>query len=115
MGTWIVLVEASCADQAREDEFNEWYNQVHLPDVLETPGIVRALRYENIAPAEGQGKYLAVYEVETDDLQNAFTASEQIIARKTAEGRMSELLQTLSVTSFRQLYSLSERILVPNH
>ena len=49
MGTWIVLVEASCADPAREDEFNEWYNQVHLPDVLETPGIVKALRYENIA------------------------------------------------------------------
>ena len=73
------------------------------------PGVVLAI------PADGQGKYLAVYEVETDDLQNAFAASEQIMARKTAEGRMSELLQILSVTSFRQLYSLSERILVPNH
>ncbi len=115
METWIVLVEASCADQAREDEFNEWYNKVHLPDVLETPGIVRALRYENIAPGESQGKYLAVYEVETDDLQNAFASSEQIMARKTAEGRMSDLLQIRSVTSFRQLYSLSEQILVANH
>jgi hypothetical protein len=115
VATWMVLVEASCADPDREDEFNEWYNEVHLADVLETPGIVRAVRYENIAPTEGQGKYLAVYEVETDDLQDAFAANEEIMARKSAEGRMSALLQIRSVTSFKQLHSLSERILVANH
>lgn len=115
MTKWIVLVEANCAEPAREEEFHEWYNQVHLPDMLETPGIVRAVRYENIEPAEGQGKYMAAYEVEADDLQAVFAASEQNTQKKTAEGRMSELLQVISVTSFQQVYALSEQILIAGH
>lgn len=110
MTKWIVLVEASCAEPAREDEFNEWYNYVHLPDVLETPQIVSAVRYENIDPADGQGKYLTTYEVEADDLQAAFAESERILEKKAVEGRMSELLQVCSVTSFKQLHSLSKSI-----
>ena len=88
---------------------------MHLPDVLETPGIVKAVRYENIDPVEGQGKYMAAYEVEADDLQAVFAASEENTQKKTAEGRMSELLQVVSVTSYRQLYALSEQILIAGH
>ena len=112
MSKWIVLIEANCADPDREEEFNEWYNQVHLPDVLETPGVVRAVRYEKIDPAGGRGRYLAAYEVEADDLQAVFAASERNTQKKRAEGRMSELLQVASVTSFRQVYALSEQILI---
>ena len=109
---WIVLVEGNCTDSAREDEFNDWYNLVHLPDMMETPGIVNAVRYENVDPVEGRGKYLAAYEVETDDLQSVFAANREQMEQKRAEGRISELLEVVSVTSFRQAYALSEHILV---
>jgi len=103
-----MLVETDCADPAREGEFNEWYNQIHLPDVLETPGVVRAERYEKIDPSEGQGKYLAAYEAEADDLQAVLKASDENMKKKAAEGRMSDLLKVTAVSTFGQIYSASE-------
>jgi len=54
MARYILVVESNCADPAREAEFNEWYDKTHLPDILETPGFVRATRYENTEPAAGK-------------------------------------------------------------
>jgi hypothetical protein len=53
----------------REDEFNHWYDDVHMPEVLATPGFVAGQRYALAGPgAEDRPRYLAVYEIETDDL-----------------------------------------------
>lgn len=57
-----------------EAEFNEWYDTVHLPEVLATPGMRSAQRYalheteithhsELPKPAHG---YLLVYEIDGD-------------------------------------------------
>jgi hypothetical protein len=35
----------------KEAEFDDWYNQTHVPDVLDVPGVVSAQRYE-VAPVE---------------------------------------------------------------
>ena len=67
MERWLLTVESNSSDPAREKEFNEWYDNVHLPDVLRIPGIMRAARYENSNATEGQGKFLAFYEIETAD------------------------------------------------
>ena len=103
----LFVVESNCADPLREDEFNEWYNKTHLPDVLETPGVVRAIRYERIAPSEGQAKYLALYEIEADDLQAVMIAAGENMERKKAEGRWNDLLQSTANSTFKQIYSLS--------
>lgn len=51
----------------REIEYNRWYEQQHLPDVLRVPGIVAARRMR--ATAEGaKWRYLAMYEIEADDV-----------------------------------------------
>jgi len=54
----------------REDEFNRWYDERHVPDLLAVPGFVSARRFA-LTDATGQGKpdwtYLAMYELETDD------------------------------------------------
>lgn len=60
----------------REDEFNRWYLNVHIPDVLAIPGIVAASRYRRIGDSDaapfGRFRYMAVYELETDDLRGLF-------------------------------------------
>lgn len=60
----------------REDEFNDWYTHDHIPDVLTIPGIVAATRYRHVAqggkPAWGGFRYMAIYELETDDLPGLF-------------------------------------------
>ncbi|TQN62445.1 hypothetical protein FLX27_05915 [Agrobacterium tumefaciens] len=58
--------------EGREEEFNEWYSGRHLDDVLDLPGVVAAQRYRlaalQRATASSPYRYLAIYEVDTDDL-----------------------------------------------
>jgi hypothetical protein len=42
-----------------EEEFNDWYNTVYIPDFLRVPGVLRARRFVAV---EAQPKYLTVYE-----------------------------------------------------
>lgn len=99
---------SAAADAARESEFNKWYDKTHLPDVLETPGFIRATRYENTEPAEGEAKFFATYEIETDDIDGAMKALNDNMARKRAEGRFSKLLMRVSRGLYRQTSSLSK-------
>ena len=56
MAKAIVLVFTDCADPAREAEFNEWYNNTHVPDILQAEGFVAATRYQVLGnPGPGQG------------------------------------------------------------
>jgi hypothetical protein len=68
--------------EGREDEYNDWYSNRHLADVLALPGVVSARRFAiadtEAAPAPPSFKYLALYEVEADDPRGFF---DQMIAR----------------------------------
>jgi len=103
MERWLLTVESNCCDPSREQEFNEWYDNVHLPDILETPGFVRAIRYENTNPAEGQGKFIAIYEIETDDLASTLTKFDEIINARAKQGRMSDLVAAVGGGLYRQI------------
>ncbi|MGZ4694587.1 MAG: hypothetical protein ACXWA3_13265 [Acidimicrobiales bacterium] len=60
--------------EGRDADFDEWYNQVHLPEILATPGMVSAQRYDlyeaEIYRAQGATppahRYLTIYEMEGD-------------------------------------------------
>ncbi|MBI4287099.1 MAG: DUF4286 family protein [Chloroflexi bacterium] len=78
----LYLVGANCNDPAQESEFNRWYNEVHIPEVLRLPGFVSARRYEIIKPREGYPKYMAVYEMQDEAAYNAF----QEYMRKARKG-----------------------------
>jgi hypothetical protein len=103
MERWLLIAETSCIDPSREKEFNHWYNNIHVPDILETPGFIRATRYENSMPAEDRGKFLALYEVETENLPQTMAAFTENVTRKWQEGRMSELLKPISAILYRQI------------
>jgi hypothetical protein len=48
-----------------EEEFNDWYNWVYVPNYLTVPGVIRARRYTVV---DSQPKYLTVYEFERADV-----------------------------------------------
>jgi hypothetical protein len=55
----------------QEEEFNRWYDQQHLGDVLKVDGLLAAQRFR-LEPEPGAApgaptRYLAIYEMETDD------------------------------------------------
>jgi len=57
----------------KEDAFNQWYDTHHIPDVINVPGFISGQRFK-LADSQFGGeaskafKYLAVYEIETDDI-----------------------------------------------
>jgi hypothetical protein len=54
----------------REDEFNEWYDNVHVPQVLEMPGFLSGQRFCLVDSDESTGpRYLVIYEIESDDIE----------------------------------------------
>lgn len=68
-----LFVVQTKAVAGREDEFNDWYDHQHLPDVLSVPGFVAARRYRrSTAQLPGgeeeaeQFEYLALYAIEGD-------------------------------------------------
>ena len=105
MAKWVLVVGTNCADKAREAEFNKWYDEIHLPDVLETPGFTRATRYENTAPSEGQAKFLAIYEIETDDISSFMKVNSENLAKKRAQRRFSDLMVLVTRGTYKQISS----------
>ena len=69
--TMLVLVNAK---EGRDEEFNRWYEDVHLTDILAVPGFIAARRFE-AADVQMTGvpkhRYMTLYEIETDDIAQA--------------------------------------------
>jgi hypothetical protein len=79
---WLVLSDAT---EGREAAFNQWYNEKHLPELLEMPEITAARRYrlaqeQMPGMSESANRYLAVYEVEAESPE-AFL--EAVVARQS--------------------------------
>lgn len=84
----IMYVESAPVSPDREAEYHKWYNEVHLPEILSVDGFVSARRF---APVDGNGPFVAIYEVDADDLE---AAAERLFTLGQS-GQMSslELLQ----------------------
>lgn len=65
-----MLLVLSNPVEGREDEYNAWYDETHVPEVLQLPGVTAAQRFRlsdtggNSAGSEHS--YLAVYELDRD-------------------------------------------------
>jgi hypothetical protein len=59
----IILVTSVDVAPGSEADFNRWYNETHLPEVLACPGFRSAARYEC---TQGEPRFLAVYELDDE-------------------------------------------------
>ena len=91
-----------------EDEFNEWYEHVHIADVLRVPGMVSAQRFKlheialpdteegaGAVPEQAQHGYMLMYEMDGDP-----AAVMADMAARTMSGEMPlhEALDLSSIT-----------------
>lgn len=106
MTKWVLTVYSDCASLSREKEFNEWYDKIHLPDVLKIPGFRRATRYVNTDPKIESGKFLAIYEIESEDIQKTMEVVGKTVAELRGKGRWSDLLLERSLATYKQISSL---------
>ncbi|SOJ57292.1 hypothetical protein MSIMFB_04768 [Mycobacterium simulans] len=63
----IIHVETRPSSPDRDQEYNTWYDEVHLPELVALDGFVSARR---LRPVDDEGPYVALYEIEADDLQS---------------------------------------------
>ena len=82
-----VMVVESRPDPGREEEFNRWYREVHVHDVLDIPGFVSVQRFK-LCRRDDEAEvppptYLAVYDIEADDLGAPLAE----LAARSAAGR----------------------------
>ena len=88
-----LLVVMSNAAAGRDADYNEWYTHTHITDVLKTDGFAAAQRFKlssHQVMDTGPYEYMAIYEVETDDLQKTLEALNSGSANMT----MSDALDT---------------------
>ena len=60
--------------EGKDEEFNEWYDAVHVPEVTAVPGVVSGQRFDvheraaddTQAPPPPTHRYLTVYELDGD-------------------------------------------------
>ena len=66
MAKGIIYVETRPSSPDRDQEYNTWYDEVHIPELVALDGIVSARR---LRPVDGDGPYVALYELEGDNLR----------------------------------------------
>ena len=100
----LLLAITDCTDPAKVDEFNSWYNHMHLPDVT-APGIFgHAMRFANTDPSSSAGQYVATYETGWKDLSRAMPDYLKASAKLRESGdRITPLLETVTVGVFKRL------------
>ncbi len=103
MARWIRTVQTNCRDKTRDAEFNDWYSNVHLPDMLKCPVVVAIMRYERRDPKGDEAKYLAIYEIETDDIEDGLAVFNSHVQSLREKGRISELVEVVSRAAFQQI------------
>jgi uncharacterized protein (TIGR02118 family) len=98
-----------------EREFNEHYNQVHLPLMIKVPGIVEIRRYKAVegtyggTPMEG-GMYIAEYDIESEEvIEKTLNSPERLAALK--DERLMNLINeyfNLVRSVYIPVYSIKE-------
>jgi hypothetical protein len=106
MGRHLLIVYTNPVE-GEEDEYNKWYDETHVPDLIAIPGVASAQRLQ-LTPLPGAGdgpahKYLALYEIDGDPAAVMTELGQRV---GSGEISMSSALDTskmsLSIYSYRE-------------
>jgi hypothetical protein len=82
------LVIFTNAVEGKDKEFNDWYQNTHLQQIVSIKSFAQAQRFRfhtNIVPGSANpSRYMAVYDIETDDIGASLAAMNAL----AASGRM---------------------------
>jgi hypothetical protein len=82
------MVVFTNAVEGKDKEFNDWYQNTHLKDIVSIKSFVQAQRFRfhaNLVPGgTNPARYMAIYDIETDDINAALAAMNE----RAMSGRM---------------------------
>jgi hypothetical protein len=73
--------------EGREAEYNDWYQNTHLKQVVALPGYVSAQRFKRSVNMRGEDgyPYMALYEIEAADVEAAY----KMLESAAGDGRIA--------------------------
>ena len=96
----VLVVETAPSSPDRDAEFNDFYNDTHLAEILRVPEFKAARRFRRIG--EGEYPYLAIYEVEADDLSKVLPAMTEYGQRHGVTE--SDAVDNMHAVLYEQIY-----------
>ena len=72
-----VLMVYTQPHPGRDDDYHRWYDETHLAEVLSVPGFVAARRFAIDGPETGRLCYVAMYSIESDDIDATMAGFER--------------------------------------
>ncbi|GJM37335.1 MAG: hypothetical protein DHS20C19_07020 [Acidimicrobiales bacterium] len=88
--TALIAAEVLSTDAARLAEWDEWYDRVHLPDMMSCGAFVGGTRWRRADPRPGTADNLTVYEIAGTAVGEAIEMSAAIMPGLIAAGRKHE-------------------------
>jgi hypothetical protein len=85
-----ILTNELCNDPAREDEWDAWYDDQHVPDMLSCGAFGAMSRWQRMPRARVGSNFLTLYDVSTDTVDEAVERSAATLAEIVAAGRKHE-------------------------
>jgi predicted amidohydrolase YtcJ len=107
---WLMVVKTTVTDPAREAEFNDWYDRIDIPDVLEVPGYMRARRglgqplpeFPDYDLQGVEGKYVALYDIRSPNIDRTITDMLMASQKMVARGRSTSVLKVVGRFYYQQ-------------
>jgi hypothetical protein len=107
---WFYMVKSRPSAPAREDEYNSWYEDIDIPDVLAVPGFMRARRAiarDSTETLPTDANYAAFYDIDTPNIDKSIIDL-YVAARKMSQlGRLTDVLKVVEA-NYYQLLKLDE-------
>ena len=82
-----ILTHVLCTDPAREAEWDAWYDEQHVPDMLSCGAFSAMSRWRRVPPLRVGPNHLTLYDVATDTVDEAVQRSAATLAEVVAAGR----------------------------
>lgn len=85
-----ILTNVLSNDPAREAEWDAWYDQIHVPDMLSCGAFGAISRWRRTPPVPVGSNFVTLYDVATDTVDEAVERSAATLAEIVAVGRKHE-------------------------
>jgi hypothetical protein len=86
-----IFTNVLCTDPAREAEWDAWYDEQHVPDMMTAGAFGAMSRWERTPRVRVGANFLTLYDVATDTVEEAVERSAVTLAEIVAAGRRHEL------------------------
>lgn len=84
--TLFKLIVFSDCIEGREDEYNDWYNGIHLNDALTLPGFKSAQRFRTgRMDRDAPCGFAAIYDIEAESIEDAISSARSAEKFKTTD------------------------------